>query len=216
MEIIIRHSAPSCRGLASPKTGVGVWRLVLIVCLPFLGQIACFWWGMGGGRAGGVGLCGRVGLSPFVLAYARRDISGWLVAPWADSERRRFLAACTGRLAQSIPRAGGRAGRNFDWAKDHLLAGLSEWRIRISSLFWRIERFRERLSLQSDYTTSEPPSVSVLTTNARLDPISSPPCGPRHRHLRPPTPRRRRHLRHRLRRVPRRDIWLFGCVLVCV
>ena len=61
MEIVIRHSAPSCRGLASPKASVGVWLLVLIVCLPFLGHIACFWCGVGGGRAGGVGLCGSEG-----------------------------------------------------------------------------------------------------------------------------------------------------------
>ena len=43
-----------------------------------------------------------------------------------------------------------------------------------------------------------------------------PACGPRHLHLRSPAPHRRRHLSHRLRRVPRRDIWLFGCVGVCV
>ena len=35
-----------------------------------------------------------------------------------------------------------------------------------------MSRSRERWSLQSDYTFSESYSVSVLTTRARLDPIS--------------------------------------------
>ena len=51
------------RGLASPKAGVGVWLLVLPVVPVVLGHIACFWWGLGGGLAGGVGLCGSGGAS---------------------------------------------------------------------------------------------------------------------------------------------------------
>ena len=139
MEIVIRHSAPSCRGLASPKASVGVWLLVLIVCLPFLGHIACFWCGVGGGRAGGVGLCGSEGAWVGLCWHMLEGISA------GDLLRRvRTLnaAACTGRLAQSIPRAGGRARRNFDLAKDHLLAGLSEWRIRIA------QRVRDEISIE--------------------------------------------------------------------
>ena len=108
MEIIIRHSAPSCRGLASPKTGVGVWRLVLIVCLPFLGQIACFWWGVRGGRAGGVGLRGSDGAWVGLCGHMLERISA---GDLLRRERTLNAAASSPHVPGVWPRASqGRAG----------------------------------------------------------------------------------------------------------
>ena len=80
---LLRPTSLAGRGLASPKTSVGVWLLVLIVFLlvvpVVLGHIACIWCGFG------VGVRGRAeewafvtvgGVSAFVLAYIRKDTNG--------------------------------------------------------------------------------------------------------------------------------------------
>ena len=79
----IRKKNSAGRGLASPKACVGVWLLVLIVVLSWDQlslDIFLFLVGSGcgcvrfGGRSAFVLRCGG-GMSGFVLAYIRKDVS---------------------------------------------------------------------------------------------------------------------------------------------